>query len=472
MIGLLVGRFHALTREQATWLFDFGDVPVEHLVCVVTSAEQSGTRRNPLDLGSREAMLRPVLEAAGVPFSLVPLADVPDDGAWVGHLLAEVERVTGFALQPGNTRLRTANVEVAALFGEAGFEVALHRPQVLTPLELVQRMVDGRPWRDEAAPSTVAVYERDGLVERLRAIYSQRLINDDGELAEHRDFETYSAGMDASLAQKIEDVQRWIVPGRIVDKGCGTGKLMQALSRFFPRSSFVGVDLSREFLRRSDQNHYASDDVTLVFGDASEVQVEPGTATTVLFASIMHEIYSYNGYDLGHVQKALRSAARELKPGGRIIVRDGVSPGEEPCRMRLLTDATREVWTRFAREFKQGRGAPHEVLPDGRIRLARHLANEFLCKKDYLQNWAIEVHEEYGALTPEGWRDAFDAAGFDTVAVVAYVNPWIEANRYRGTVELFGDDDRPLGWFPTNVVAVGERRPPRGDGARPSVGAA
>ena len=42
------------------------------------------------------------------------------------------------------------------------------------------------------------------------------------------------------------------------------------------------------------------------------------------------------------------------------------------------------------------------------VRLSAHDANEFLCKKDYLKNWDIEVHEEYGVLTVDEWRAALD----------------------------------------------------------------
>jgi hypothetical protein len=37
------------------------------------------------------------------------------------------------------------------------------------------------------------------------------------------------------------------------------------------------------------------------------------------------------------------------------------------------------------------------------------------------------------------------------------VNDWIAAHRYRGTVALTDDSDRPLPWPATNVVVVGER---------------
>src|SRR6185436_19453692 len=166
----------------------------------------------------------------------------------------------------------------------------------------------------------------------LRDIFKQKLLNDDGELGHARDFQTYGAQMDASLKQKLEDLVPYIRPGCIVDKGCGTGKLLVELSRLYPKSSLVGVDLSREFLRLCDENTYASEDVALVFGNSIDRNVPPGSATTVIFSSVTHEIYSYTGYSHAALAKALKNAAEELAPGGHVLMRDGVSPGNATWR--------------------------------------------------------------------------------------------------------------------------------------------
>ena len=458
MIGLLVGRFHALTRSQAAWIQSLAaDPALERIVCTVGASDHKGTRRNPLPAEDREAMLRPVLGTSGKPFDLVRVPGLTEDAAWVDHMAAAVLASTGHRLTPEGTVVHTANRDVVELFQKAGYRVALSTAQGLTPFELVQRIVDGKPWKDEATPSTVAVFERVGAVQKIREIFAQKLLNDDGELGAGRDFSTYTSQMDASLAQKLEDLVPFVVPGRIVDKGCGTGKLLVELTRRFAGSSFVGVDLSRELLRRSDENTYASDDVTLIFGNVTDAQIEPGTASTVIFSSIMHEVYSYSGYDLTQIDRALTSAARELRTGGRVLVRDGVSAGPSLCRMRFLSPEVDALFERFSRDFKHGAGVPFERLSATEVRLTAHLANEFLCKKDYLENWHIEVHEEYGAHTVEGWKDAFARTGFRPVSVVAYVNPWIAKHRYEGAVTLTDDAGRSLAWPATNVIAVGEK---------------
>jgi SAM-dependent methyltransferase len=457
MYALLVGRFHAVTRTQREWLASLRELEVARIFCVLTSANHWGTRRNPLEVETRAQLLRPALEESGKPFEIVPIVDIPQTDRWVEHVLDSVRAKTGTALNAQNTQVYTANREVESLFGQAQFGTVAPTMLGLTPHELVQRIVEGREWKNEASPETVALYQRVGMVEKLRALFGQKLVNDDGELGHLRDFSSYGAQMDASLKQKLEDLLPWVVPGLIVDKGCGTGKLLVELSRIWPQSGFVGVDLSREFLRLCDENTYFSEELALIAGNIIDRQLEPGTASTVIFSSVTHEIYSYTGYSLSELDRALVNAATELKSGGRMLMRDGVSPGNAPWRMRFLNAQTRAQFEKFAVEFKHGQGAKHEWVGRDEVRLSAHLANEFVCKKDYLKNWHIEVHEEYGALTLEGWGEALKKAGLKPRLLKGYVNEWIAKNRYQGTVELFDDAGSPLPWPATNCVVVGEK---------------
>jgi SAM-dependent methyltransferase/nicotinamide mononucleotide adenylyltransferase len=462
MIALLLGRFHALTSAQAELVASLGrEVEVTRIVAVITSADHAGTRRNPLAAAAREALLRPALAAAGKPFDVVRVADLPDDAGWVAHVRA----AAGVDLDPAGTLVLSANRDVRALYAAAGHRLAGGAATGLTPQELITRIVDGQPWRDQAAPSTLATYDRLDVPALLHRIFADRLRTDDGELACHRDFATYGAQMDASLAQKVDDLVPWVLPagapadGRgvtIVDKGCGTGKLLVELSRRFPAARLVGVDLSREFLRRSDENTYAGGEVELILGDAAEAQLPDGSADAILFSSIMHEVYSYAGYDRGRIRQALAAAARELRPGGRILVRDGISPGPRPVELTLLDDATADRFDRFAREFKHGQGAACTPSGPRTVRLSAHLANEFLCKKDYVANWALEIHEEYGAFTLDEWRAAMHDAGLVVCEQRAYVNEWIRLNRYRDHVAVTELDGTSF-WPATNAVVVAQK---------------
>ena len=229
----------------------------------------------------------------GKPFDIVKVDDIAVSAAWVEHVAEQIQKQLGSRLTSEATTVYSANPDVEMLFQSKGFKVIAQQVQGLTPHELVQRVADGKPWQDEASPETRAIYSKPEVISKLHDIFRQTLLNDDGELGHLRDFISYGAMMDASLVQKLEDLVRYVKPGCIVDKGCGTGKLLVELSRLFPQSRIVGVDLSREFLRVCDENTYSTEDVTLVFGNIIERNVPPGTATTVIYSSVMHEVHSY-----------------------------------------------------------------------------------------------------------------------------------------------------------------------------------
>jgi SAM-dependent methyltransferase len=166
----------------------------------------------------------------------------------------------------------------------------------------------------------------------------------------------------------------------------------------------------------------------------------------VIFSSVLHEVHSYNGYSRAAVRAALASAARLLAPGGRLLLRDGVRPQSERAVLLECDGAdasalgsTRERFRRFAREFKGGPpdgGVTYLEPPDGGFVLALPDANEFLTKKDYLEHWDLEVREEFGVFSLDGWRAEVANVGLEVVHAAAYLSPWIEEHRYRGRCAL------------------------------------
>src|SRR5262249_45055450 len=154
-----------------------------------------------------------------------------------------------------------------------------------------------------------------------RALFADVLLTEEGELSTGRDFRVYAAGLDASLQVKITDLGPHVLPGMIVDKGCGTGKLLVHLSELFPTSQIVGLDLSSELLRVAESQHYPHQNVAILRANIIHRHFPPGTVSTALFSSVVHEIYSYNGYDRDVVTRALRNTREEMRPGGRVIIR-------------------------------------------------------------------------------------------------------------------------------------------------------
>jgi SAM-dependent methyltransferase len=463
---LLVGRWHAVTRDQqATLRRALDAAKLDRLLFVITAADQSGTRRHPLTAAQRADVVRELADALGLPFEIHSVADIPDSKHWPRHVLDAIRPETEAALDPEHAAVVAANPDVLRRFEALGFPTLPLAFEGDLPADVFEALAAGRDWKKVATPGAARVFRKHRLEPRLRELFSDVLLTDDGELSTGRDFRVYAAGMDASVRIKLEDIVPHVVPGRIADKGCGTGLLLVHLSELFPTSQIVGMDLSRELLRLAESQHYPNQNVSIVRGDIAKQHFRAGTLGTAIFSSVMHELYSYNGYDREVVRRALRNTFAELQPGGHIIIRDGVAP--TPRRVWMRCDAeTEERFRRFARDFKGKSSQPGLRFTERVVRgrhwfgLTLHGANEFLSKKDYLENWAIEVNEEFGVFTLAGWRRELRAAGFRVTESRSYLNSWILKNRYRGRAWLHADDGgRPAEAIPfpdTTAVIIGE----------------
>lgn len=125
-------------------------------------------------------------------------------------------------------------------------------------------------------------------------------------------------------------------------------------------------------------------------GDALRLKqyVEPGKVDTVIFSSILHELYSYietdgRRFNTATVEAALRSAYEVLSPGGRIIIRDGImTEGDAWRRIRFLEEDGMAWLARYAADF-QGRAIRYEPLSANEVRMPVNDAMEFL----YTYTW-------------------------------------------------------------------------------------
>ncbi|MBS1991112.1 MAG: methyltransferase domain-containing protein [Cyanobacteria bacterium SZAS LIN-3] len=445
---LLVGRWHGVTKDQERALRQAlksaGD---GKLVFVITAQGQGATKRHPLYADERVQVVEGLARALRRPYEVHTALDInesaTDADAWTSHIIEVVKRESAgeTLLDASNTVLVSANPDVNKHFARGGYRAVAPSTSGALPVDLLAAIASGRDWRKIATASTRKVYEARGIVERIVELFDDVLVNEEGELSHGRDFTVYSQGMDASLAVKIQDICPHIQPtaGKIVDKGCGTGTLLIHLSNLFPRAEIVGMDLSRELLHMSDSQHYPNHNVTVVKGNIIHKRFADGSVSTAIFSSVMHEVYSYNGYDRDQIRLALTNTREELE----------------------------ERFRKFAREFKGKSAKPgvvyEEQIFDGvaHFRMTLHEANEFLSKKDYVTNWAMEVNEEFGVWTTDEWARELTAIGYRMVACSSYLNPWIEKNRYNGHVWLFADSDgkpgETLPFDDTTGVIVAEK---------------
>jgi SAM-dependent methyltransferase len=243
--------------------------------------------------------------------------------------------------------------------------------------------------------------------------------------------DVYAAGMEAGAADKAK-LLRFVRPGVIADLGCGAGAVLELLRKQFPKSHIMGADTSEEMVRRC-RDRFPGLEVRR--HDITARLFDDKTVDTVILCSVLHEVYSYSQYDLAPVRQALRVSAEALKPGGRLIFRDGLRPArEDNVYMSFLSPAVKEKFLRFAWEFGPGPVTWEER--DGNVRLSRRDAMEFLSKYIYDANWKYEVMEVFGVFSLKGWVEVVERFGLRVIHRESYLIDWLRVNRYEKDVRL------------------------------------
>lgn len=215
----------------------------------------------------------------------------------------------------------------------------------------------------------------------------------------------------------------------MLDIGAGGGVMLDILSEDHPEAEVVGIDVSTNVVEELNRRKTRENKRWQVKqADALELKdyYNPGSVDTIVFSSILHEMFSYipyKGKKFNHnvIIQALKSSFEVLNDGGRIIIRDGIMT--EPNDMRYLEfkdDKGHEFFRRYVKDFK-GREIVYDVLEDGNIKLPVNDAMEFL----YTYTWGEEaypheVQEQFGYFTPSEFKKAIEEALGDKARIVAF----------------------------------------------------
>jgi SAM-dependent methyltransferase len=277
----------------------------------------------------------------------------------------------------------------------------------------------------------------------------------------------YLATMNAARSDK-ERMLDYVKPGTIVEIGPGGGVVLDLLEQRYPESRVIGVDLSREAVAALQQKARAGGKRwSVVLGAAEDLaQHVPGPVDTVVFCSILHEVYSYTEpkFQLASVEHVIQAAFATLAPGGRIVIRDGVMPPAGTRRIRLLTPEARATLDLYCEQF-EGRRITYRELATDRVEMTAPDAMEFL----YTYTWGpasfpYEVRELYGILPySEYIAKLIEWCGGDAWARVvenalgSYLQPGYPA-ALAGKIELTDEHDRPVALPDSNCLIVIEKR--------------
>ncbi len=205
-------------------------------------------------------------------------------------------------------------------------------------------------------------------------------------------------------------ILEYVTGKQVMDIGPGGGVLLDLLEQEMPDTEPLGIDISINVIETlGKRKQLEGRRWGVMQGDALRLSeyVKPGSVGTVIFSSIIHELYSYipfNGqrFNRDTIAAALRSAFEVLHEGGRIIIRDGImtEPVTLMRRVRFLDPLGIERLERYADDF-QGREILFERLADNEVLMPVNDAMEFL----YTYTWGDEsyiheVQEQFGYFTP------------------------------------------------------------------------
>ncbi|MEK3723307.1 class I SAM-dependent methyltransferase [Paenibacillus sp. FSL H8-0034] len=206
----------------------------------------------------------------------------------------------------------------------------------------------------------------------------------------------------------------FIVGNRVVDIGPGGGVMLDLIEETFPDKQVIGIDISQNVIEALERKRQLENRQWMVLqGDALNLKeyVKPGSIDTVIFSSILHELFSYveyegKTYNHATVAAALRSAFDVIPIGGRIIIRDGImSEPAEQQRIITFMDGEGMQWLeRYAKDFA-GREIQFVRLGTDEVQMPINDAMEFL----YTYTWGEEayvheVQEQFGYFTPSAYE--------------------------------------------------------------------
>ena len=492
------------------------EAPAE-IIFAITSANQENSRFNPIPFHVRamgvDRFARDLRRQVPFRFRVVGIPHYGHTQNFAEFTVKEIANQSEqtIKLTPAICLVLCSTPEVIQLYRELGFsiapaEAAEPQPKPVTPIEIIREIgAAGSDWRNGTLVKANLAASHQSLFEdlpevpqRIARLYQDPLTNQEGSLTETRNYSTYARGMNEIIRLKYLDIRAGIKGGRIVDEGCADGALLAEISRNFPDSDLFGIDLSAEFAGRFHERQRAGE-----FGGAYvhffhrnllDRIFEPESVDTTICNSTLHELWSY-GEGEKSVRAYLAEKFEQLRPGGRLIIRDVVGPedgdqevllwcaandgenlsadelarhpGREAAWLQRLSTRTRFLL--FARDFLGGQAEiPIKEVQRKDVpcfQLSFRQAAEFLSKKDYADNWLSEMNEEFCFWSFAQWKAVLAEIGFNVMenpnksseGSRVYTNTWVVENRYERKAGLFDKSTEPICWPPTNMVVVASK---------------
>jgi len=240
--------------------------------------------------------------------------------------------------------------------------------------------------------------------------------------------ESYLETMNSSVDFK-RVVLDHISGNTVLDIGPGGGIMLDLIEDEMPDKHVVGIDISSNVVEALNRKKFKENrSWNVIQGDALNLRnsFEQGSVDTIIFSSILHEIFSYCEFEgrlfnTDIIPEALKSAYDILPIGGRIVIRDGImsEPDDAKRIIKFSSDEGLKFVERYAQDF-QGRRIQYVVTGHNEVMMPINDAMECL----YTYTWGEEayvheVQEQFGYFTPSQYVECITNTFGDSADILS-----------------------------------------------------
>jgi ubiquinone/menaquinone biosynthesis C-methylase UbiE len=140
-------------------------------------------------------------------------------------------------------------------------------------------------------------------------------------------FDKWAPNYELSIAQKyfFDPIHRRMIrlilnsdikdPFKILDVGCGTGRLLRTISKIWPNAQLTGIDLSETMINTARE---LAPNYKFHISPAEKLPLEDQTFDIVLSSLTLHH--------WNNAEKGVQEIVRVLRPGGAFCLADHLGP--------------------------------------------------------------------------------------------------------------------------------------------------
>jgi len=297
---------------------------------------------------------------------------------------------------------------------------------------------------------------------------SERLVGD--LTLEERYFQRMadSLGDKTRIFQHLPPVTDPTNPPHVLDVGAGGGEFADALTQLGYKVS--ALDANEDAVNRLQFRYRKLEVLHALANHAQDFGANKYDA--VICSSILHEVFSYGDdvHKAGHLsslRRALQSFHAALKPGGVLIIRDGVLPDNwnHPARVQIVDKTDIPAVHEYLKLCPFANGTAYDK--QGHMVWLTETTNHWFAGNArsvmefaYTFTWGIdsyprETQELYGVLTLNGYKNMLTEQHYQVEQAYSYLQPGYPAH-LEGKLVL-EVDGQPAEWFPSNAIWVARK---------------